>query len=57
MYWVDATKPVLLKLVLAPEVMVAANVVPDGSDKVAGATPSATPVVVGLVLSMRRKMM
>ena len=57
MYCEDAERPVLLYEVVAPEVMVVASVVPEGSDKLAGATPSVTLVVVGLVLSMRRKMM
>ena len=37
--------------------MVVTKVVPEGSDKLAGLTPSATPEVVGLVLSTRRRMM
>ena len=47
----------MLYEVVVPEVMVVTNVVPDGSDKLAGATPSVTLVVEGLVLSMRRRMM
>ena len=57
MYCVEAESPVWLYAVVAPVVMVVTSVVPDGSDKLAGATPSVTPVFVGLVLSMRRKMM
>ena len=41
---------------MPPEVMVVTSVVPDGSDKLAGATPSVTPEVVGLVLSNLRRM-
>ena len=53
----DAFNPVLLKLVVAPERIVAARVVPEGKDNEAGATPSAILVVVGLVKSDLRKMM
>ena len=47
----------LLKDEVTPEVMVVTNVVPEGSDKLAGATPSVTLDVVGLVLSERRSTM
>lgn len=40
-----------------PDVIVVTRVVPVGKERLAGAVPSTIPVVLGLVLSTRRKMM
>lgn len=47
----------LLKLVLAPEVIVVTSDVPEGKVSEAGATPSVTFVVVGLLASLLLKIM
>ena len=57
MYCVDASKPVWLNEDVDPDEIVVTRVVPVGKERLAGAVPSTIPVVLGLVLSTRRKMM